>query len=324
MHCLFLVEIFCSVEIIMRNSSRFLLFICYALFGLGVASCTQVPRSSEQGHTEQSLLLDNGNYKVPGILTTPKAATAKLPVIVMLHGTASQKNEVGGLYQRLAALLAQRGYASLRIDFAGTGDSPVDYRLYTLSSAQQDATAALNYLAAHQAFDAKRMALIGFSQGGLIAQLVAAKDARIKALVTWSSTAGDGVGVYQSFVFDRYYAEAQRNGYAAVQFPFLDKPLNFSLQWFTEIQHNSSLTGMSRYHGKLLAVAGMADELVPYVSSINLVAAASAAPATVYLIKGADHLFNVLDPSTTTGFAKDQSKAEELLNTTVNWLARQL
>lgn len=295
------------------------------LLSLLLSGCTGTPATNAPAYTEQALLLDNGEYKVPAILTQPRVVAAtRLPVIVMLHGTASQKNEVGGLYRRLAAALAQRGYASLRLDFAGTGDSPVDYRLYTLTSAQRDATTALDYLAAQRQFDTKRMALVGFSQGGLIAQLVAAKDSRIKALVTWSSTAGNGPGVYQSFVFDQYYAEAQRNGYAVVQFPFLAKPLNFSLQWFSEVQQNTSLTDMARYRGKLLAVAGMADTLVPYTSSINLVAAAGASVSSVHLLKGADHVFNVLEPDTVNDLAKDQSTAEALLMITTDWLVQQL
>jgi dienelactone hydrolase len=297
-------------------------FLCL-VFGW-LAGCTAALSAPVSvGYTEQKLMLDNGSYKVPGVLVTPTThAKQKLPVIVMLHGTASQKNEVGGLYQRLAVYLAGRGYASLRIDFAGTGDSPVDYRFYNLSSARHDATTALNYLSARSEFDSQRMGLVGFSQGGLIAQLVAAHDTRIKAMVTWSSTAGDGAGIYQAFVFDEFYAEAQRNGFAQVNYPWLDRPLNFGLQWFEEVRDNTSLTDMANYHGKLLAIAGTADTLVPYAASLQLVAAAGSEHASFYLVKGADHMYNVLADG--NALAADQANAEELLAITTEWLARQL
>jgi uncharacterized protein len=306
------------------SAGRYIHLFCSLLLSVGLVSCVAVAPAPTT-YTEKKLMLDNGVYNVPGILVTPRVQTnQKIPVIVLLHGTASQKNEVGGLYQRLAVNLARRGIASLRIDFAGTGDSPVDYRFYTLTSATQDATTALNYLGAHSEFDAQRVALLGFSQGGLIAQLIAAKDSRIKALVTWSSTAGDGAGIYQSFLFDEYYAEAQRNGFAAVHFPFLAKPLNFSLQWFSEVQRNTSLTDMANYHGKLLAIAGAADMLVPYASSMQLVSAAGCTDAWFYLVKGADHLFNVLGKGDAAGLAEDQSSAEALLTVTTEWLTRKL
>lgn len=299
-------------------------FISFAL-----ASCSSVGSDNSSAknspvYSEQRVDIDNGEYKIPGILVTPKKSSdKKFPVMVMLHGTASQKNEVGGLYQRLAIYLAESGYGSLRIDFAGTGDSPVDYSLYSLSSASRDTKTALDFLAAQPAIDSGRMGLVGFSQGGLIAQLVAAQDARVKSLVTWSSVAGNGTGVMQ-FLFDQYYAEAKANGYAEVKFAWRSQPLNFGLQWFDEVKNNNSLDQMKNYTGKLLALAGDADPIVPYVSSINLMKAAGSSDAQAIIIKGADHMFNVLANSNANGLAEDQSTAEELLVITTEWVGRNL
>jgi len=306
---------------------------CFILLGfllsLSLLCCstqtsTKNIASKKQNYTEQVLSIDNGTYKVPGTLVTPKQSTSqKNPVVVMLHGTASQKNEVGGLYQRLAIYLAQKGYASLRIDFAGTGDSPVDYRLYNLTSAQGDATAALNYLAAQPQFDNNRMGIIGFSQGGLIAQLIAENDARIKAMVTWSSVGGNGIDVFQ-FMFDEYYTEAQKNGFAVVKFPWREQPLYFGLQWFNEIKANTALDKMINYQGKLLCIAGGADPLVPNESSSKIIKASASSDATLIVIKGADHMFNVLGNANANGLATDQSTAENMLALTSEWLARKL
>lgn len=310
---------------------------CYTGLSIFVSiillSCSNLKSNTPKvkpAYSEQTLSIDNGNYKVPGILVTPSSATTppssnthKIPVVVLLHGTASQKNEVGGLYQRLAVYLAEKGYASLRIDFAGTGDSPVDYRFYNLTSAQKDASAALNYLATQPQFDRDRMGLIGFSQGGLIAQLVAQQDARVKAMVTWSSVGGNGIDVFK-FMFDEYYPEAQKNGFAIVKFPWRAQPLNFGLQWFSEIKSNTSLSKMSSYKGKLLCIAGSSDTLVPSESSSKIMNAAGSSDATLVVIKGADHIFNVLGNSNANGLADDQSTADSMLAITSGWLARKL
>lgn len=303
------------------NSVRLLLILCafFAMYG-----CAVKPAVTTSTYIEQSLSIDNGSYKIPAILVMPKQKSNKpFPVVVMLHGTASQKNEVGGLYQRLAVYLAEVGIASVRIDFAGTGDSPVDYRFYNLTSAQRDVTSTLDYLVAQPNIDAQRISLVGFSQGGLIAQLVAAKDSRIKSLVAWSSVGGNGTGIFQSF-FDSYYAEAKANGFAVVKFPWRAQPLNFGLQWFEEIKTNTSLDDFKNYHGKLLAIAGTADTLVPYDSSIQLINHASTTNAELHLIKGADHMFNVLGSATANGLAEDQSTAESVLSITTYWLERNL
>ena len=306
----------------MRSNPITLFVILCTVFVMN--GCAMKPDVTTSTYIEQSLFIDNGSYKIPALLVTPKQQSNKpFPVVVMLHGTASQKNEVGSLYQRLAAYLAEVGIASVRIDFAGTGDSPVDYRFYNLTSAQRDVISTLDYLTTRQDIDAQRLGLIGFSQGGLIAQLVAAKDSRIKSLVAWSSVGGNGTGVFQSFV-DSYYAEAKANGFAVVKFPWRDQPLNFGLQWFEEIKTNTSLDDFKNYHGKLLAIAGTADTLVPYDSSIQLINHAGTPNAELHLIKGADHMFNVLGSATANGLAEDQSTAESVLSITTYWLGRNL
>jgi len=44
-----------------------------------------------------------------------------VPAVLLLHGFASSKDEVGNMYAREAKALAEKGIASLRIDFAGFG-----------------------------------------------------------------------------------------------------------------------------------------------------------------------------------------------------------
>ena len=64
------------------------------------------------------------NYSIPAIVTLPETG-GKHPCVIMCHGTASDKNEVGNMYADLADSLAAKGIASVRFDFAGCGDSKV-------------------------------------------------------------------------------------------------------------------------------------------------------------------------------------------------------
>lgn len=255
-------------------------------------------------------------YAIAAIYQPASSSSYPVPAVLLLHGTASQKNEVGNLYGKLASALAAAGIASLRMDFAGSGDSPVGYRRYTLSSATDDARRAIAYLRSQPHVHGQQIAVVGFSQGGLIAQRLVLADRNIAALATWSTVAGDGVGSFADF-FSRHYATARSSGYAEVMFPWLDEPLAFDLQWFEEIKKETSFSQMRGYARPILAIAGTRDSTVPYSQSVSLVAQSTHPQSRAVLIAGADHIFNTLGDA--SGPAT-QRQDQQLLDLTVDWL----
>ncbi|MCM2680222.1 alpha/beta hydrolase family protein [Echinimonas agarilytica] len=271
---------------------------------------------------ESYQLISNGDYAIPTLIHWPDQPT-KAPLVLMLHGTAGQKNEVGGLYQRLAKKLATKGIASARFDFAGTGQSPVDYQQYTLTSAVRDAQTVLKYLFELPEFDSSEIAVVGFSQGGLVAQLLVTDSLspRINHLVTWATMASNDQGVFSDF-YAQYLTEAQQQGFASVKFDWRDAPLRFSLTWFNELANNQSLERMKRFSGNILLIAGKEDLTVPYQQSERLKRTAALANSTLVLMDGANHLFRVIDSS--GQLSPDQTIPNQLLNTTVDWLSYQL
>ena len=65
-------------------------------------------------------------------------STEPVPAVLLLHGFGSSKDEVGGMYARVATALAQKGIASLRIDFAGFGKSGGAHQHRTVSRGDTD------------------------------------------------------------------------------------------------------------------------------------------------------------------------------------------
>ena len=259
------------------------------------------------------LMLDNGAYEIPAIMTSPEG-TVVVPGVILLHGSASHKNEVGDLYLRLAEQLANNGIASIRIDFAGTGDSPVDYTHYTLKTAVRDAEVALAFLRSQPQVDANRIGVVGFSQGGLIAQLLLAQQPDIKSFVAWSSVASDGIGPFAD-MFETLYMKAKREGQVEQQFAWRP-PLTISYEWFEQVMANQSLSGMAEYTGSVLAIAGSNDMVVPPTAATRLIVASGSDVARAVIIKGADHIFNVLD--------ENANQDEQLLEMTTEWFAEAL
>lgn len=272
---------------------------------------------------EENVWITSGSYAVPGILSLAAPGDTPGPAVLMLHGTASQKNEVGDLYRVMADTLADHGIASLRLDFAGSGDSPIDHALFTLSSATADARAGFDYLATHPAIDDEQIIVLGFSQGGLIAQRLALEEHRVSALSTWSTVATNGIGSFAGF-FDKYYAQALEQGVAQVEFPWLEKPLAFSLSWFEEIASQQTLQDMQHFKKPILAIAGSADNTVPYQQSLNLVAQSPHAMSQAVILAGANHIFNVLTAAPKSPVLESPDQVDShtrLIHITLEWIS---
>lgn len=262
------------------------------------------------------VLFNNSTYQVPGILTLPDTAAAKktYPAIIMLHGTGSHKNEVGNLYQKLAGQLAEQGIASLRIDFAGSGDSKVSALTYSLESAVTDGQAALQFLNKHPAIDGQRLGVIGFSQGALIAQLLVLAEPTLQTMVVWSPAVGNGSQSMKKF-FDAHYGQAKREGHAVINYDWRP-PLEVNITWFEQLLAQRSLSDMKKYTGQLLAIAGSNDTVLPWQNVNTLIDAAGSRKATAVVLKDADHIFNVFDPQA--------PQSAEVLRITSEWLTSHL
>lgn len=107
-----------------------------------------------------------------GYLTTPKGA-GPFPAVALIHSCLGLPENRAAF----AAMLASWGYVALYVDeFAPRGVTEtcsVDF-----PEGPADAAAALAYLARQPYVDARRLAMIGFSQGGDVALAVAAAPPR--------------------------------------------------------------------------------------------------------------------------------------------------
>lgn len=148
------------------------------------------------GYTTQEVSFENkaAGAVLSGTLTWPEGYDGKkpVPVVIMVSGSGLQNRdeEVFGHkpFLVLADQLARNGIASLRYDDRGTGKSTGDASKATTSDFMKDAAAGLELL---RSMDGKfsRVGVIGHSEGGLIAFMLAA-DGRTDFIV---SLAGTGV-----------------------------------------------------------------------------------------------------------------------------------
>lgn len=126
-----------------------------------------------------------------GIVTSPvQPGGADLPAVVLLNAGLMHRVGPNRLYVRIARALADRGFAVLRFDFSGMGDSrPRADQLPYVESAAQEVRLAMDWLAEHRG--ASRFLLIGHCAGAGIALLVARADPRVAGAALINMEGGD-------------------------------------------------------------------------------------------------------------------------------------
>jgi pimeloyl-ACP methyl ester carboxylesterase len=126
-----------------------------------------------------------------GTLTLP-AGRGRFPAVVLITGSGPQNRDEEIFGHRpflvIADALTRRGIAVLRYDDRGVGQSTGDFAKATTADFAGDVEAAVAYLRTRKDIHPRRIGLIGHSEGGVIAPMVAARDPEIRFIVLLAGT----------------------------------------------------------------------------------------------------------------------------------------
>ena len=131
---------------------------------------------------EREVTVGSGEWALPGTLTLPAAGDGPFPAIVLVHGSGPHDRDetVGGtkVFRDLAGGLAARGVAVLRYEkrTKAYGARLKDAEITVKEEVVDDALAAVALARSQQEVDAKRVALLGHSLGGMLAPRIAAAE----------------------------------------------------------------------------------------------------------------------------------------------------
>lgn len=128
----------------------------------------------------------DGAVSLAGTLALP-VGPGPHPVVVLISGSGPHDRDGAMAGHRpflvLSDHLVRRGIAVLRSDERGIGESSGRFSVATSRDFATDALGAVSFLAGHPAIDGRRIGLIGHSEGGMVAPMVAVRSPDVAFLV---------------------------------------------------------------------------------------------------------------------------------------------
>ncbi len=125
------------------------------------------------------MIIHDDGIALAADLETPEGAGGLCPLVILLHGFSSARNRIHTL--QTAAALREEGFATLRFDLYGHGESGGEFSKHTLYKWISNTMSVIDYAREVGYTD---LYLSGHSQGGLVAALAAGMEPdRIRGLI---------------------------------------------------------------------------------------------------------------------------------------------
>ena len=144
-------------------------------------------------YIEEEAIYENkeAGITLAGTLTLP-SEKGPFPAVLLITGSGPQdRNEtIYGHYpfMVLADYLTRQGIAVLRVDDRGVGESTGDFSRATSEDFASDVLVGIEYLKTRKEINPEQIGLIGHSEGGLIAPMVAIKSPDVAFIILMAGT----------------------------------------------------------------------------------------------------------------------------------------
>ena len=274
-----------------------------------LASAPRVDYGAPAGapYTAEDVVVTTADgLRLSGTLTLPRERPRDgLPAVVTITGSGPEdRDEYSGLiagyrpFRELADTLGRRGIAVLRLDDRGVNGSTGGTNLATSESFADDIRAGVAYLRARPEINRRRVGLVGHSEGGIIAPMIAATDSSIHAIVLMAGTASTGREIVMGqnrFIIDSVarLTGAQRDTVLARAIRAVDSAAKVP-GWQGFFLNYDPKPTAGRVRARVLILQGETDRQVPPAEAERLGAAfrGGVSPSvTVRMFPVTNHLF---------------------------------
>jgi fermentation-respiration switch protein FrsA (DUF1100 family) len=327
----------------------------------------QDPKKPYPYHSEDVVYPNKSatGVELAATLTLPEGK-GPFPAVVLITGSGPQDRDEALLGHRpflvLSDYLTRRGIAVLRADDRGVAKSTGNFTTATTADFATDTEAGIAYLKTRTEINQHKIGLIGHSEGGVIAPMVAARNHDVAFIVMMAGTGvpGDAVlaeqtklilmadGVSQEMAEQKKESELeitalvkQETNSAALEKKLREK---FSGQ-FTEAQLSASIMQMnsawmryfisydpagalSKVTCPVLALNGEKDLQVPPKQNLPAIRKALEAGGNKHFeiveLPGLNHLFQTAKTGSPNEYAQiDETIAPVALETMSKWILKQ-
>ena len=265
---------------------------------VSILALALLPAAALAQTTEEVVTFTSEGHEVVGTLALPEGEPA--PVVLLLHGFTGTRDELPipgtdeGVFSRTARRLAEEGFASLRIDFRGSGESTADLAFADTTFEKQvaDALAAVDYLQALETVASDDMHMIGWSQGGLVGTAAAGRSDAFDAVALWAAPA-DPESTFAAFLGPEVIEAglaAEPGEAVAVPLPWGGE-VELKRGFFQGIADFDPQAEIAEYSGLLFVAHGNLDTVVD-PSAADLLIAAHEGAEELWTAE-MDHTFNV-------------------------------
>ncbi|QYJ67337.1 alpha/beta hydrolase family protein [Flavobacterium litorale] len=151
---------------------------------------------------------EKAGITLAGTLTMPEKE-GNFPAVILVSGSGPQNRDEEILDHKpflvLADHLTKKGIAVLRYDDRGVGKSGGTFSGATTNDFATDVEAAFAYLQSLPSINKKKIGIIGHSEGGTIAPIVASKNEDVAFIVLMAGTAipGDELMMLQNYLLGK-------------------------------------------------------------------------------------------------------------------------
>jgi len=158
----------------------------------------------------------SANITLAGTFTYPKGES-KFPVAILISGSGPQNRDEELMGHKpflvIADYLTRQGFAVLRYDDRGCYASTGTFETALSQDFASDASAAVDFIKTRPEVDINRIGLIGHSEGGLVAPLVATqrKDLNYIVLMAGPGISGDRILMLQSELIARANSMSEKD-----------------------------------------------------------------------------------------------------------------
>ena len=205
----------------------------------------------------ERLTIDGDHGKLQAVIQKPQLRQGEqCPMVVFCHGFGGSKD--GPLFELVTDSLQKHGIASIRFDFNAHGESEGAFKDMTVPNEINDAKKVIEYV--RDLRYVSKVALVGHSQGGVVAAMTAgdlAEDISAVVLMAPAAVLRD---------------DAIRGNTMGKMYNPLDPPEYVELWGGKQLGASYIKSAFSlpiyetaaKYHGPALVIHGNADRVVPY------------------------------------------------------------